>query len=65
MFVIVEFNFCWQDKGFLKGIGLKVDLIVWDEVEDRYLRIYKLKYFISMCMYSIIYKYMVFFLKFI
>lgn len=54
MFVIVEFNFYWQDKGLLKGIWLKVDLIVCDEVGDRYLRIYKLKYFISMCMYSII-----------
>lgn len=46
---MVKFNFCWWVKGFLK-----VDLIVWDVVGDVYLRIYKLKYFISMCMYNII-----------
>lgn len=57
---MVKFNFCWWVKGFLK-----VDLIVWDVVGDVYLRIYKLKYFISMCMYNIIYKYMVVFLMLI
>lgn len=54
--VMVKFNFCWWAKGLPK-----VDSTVWDVVGDVHLRIYKPKYFISMCMYNIIYKYMVVF----